>query len=101
MTERCGDVIDTFYSNPAFCEVVKKGVNKGFAVKELCGILGVAREDTVGAGDEGNDIPLLNETGTGCAVANAKPEVKAVADYVTRADNNKGAVAEIIERYIV
>ncbi|MBQ6735654.1 MAG: HAD family phosphatase [Lachnospiraceae bacterium] len=100
MTERCGDVIDTFYSNPAFCEVVCKGVNKGYAVRELCRILNVPPEDTVSAGDEGNDIPMLRAAHTGCAVANATAEVKAAADYVTQADNNAGAVAEIIERYI-
>ena len=101
LMERYGEVIDTFYSNTAFCEVVPKGINKGVAVRELCRMLDVPLEDTVGAGDEMNDIPLLIATGVGCAVFNAKDEVKAAADYVTSADNNAGAVAEMIEKFIL
>ncbi len=39
--------------------------------------------------------------GLGCAVANATDEAKAAADYVCRADNNAGAVAEVIEKFVL
>ena len=39
--------------------------------------------------------------GLGCAVANATDEAKAAAGYVCAADNNAGAVAEVIERFVL
>ena len=53
-------------------------------------------KDTVAAGDEGNDISMIEAAGTGYAVANAREEVKAAADRVTENDHNNGAIAEII-----
>lgn len=98
---RCGGEIDAFYSNPSYVEIVQRGTSKGVAVRQLCKILEIAHEDTVGAGDAMNDIPLLEAVHTACAVKNATDEVKSHADYVTTLDNNEGAVAEIIERFIL
>ena len=39
--------------------------------------------------------------GLGCAVANATDEAKAAANYVCAADNNAGAVAEVIEKFVL
>ena len=55
----------------------------------------------VSAGDEYNDISMIQMAGIGCAVANARPDVKAVADYVTKHDNNHGAIREIIEKFML
>lgn len=48
-------------------------------------------------GDDLMDIPLVRRAGFGVAVANASNELKQVADYVTRKDGGRGAVAEVIE----
>ena len=53
------------------------------------------------AGDENNDISMIKSAGIGCAVANARPEVKAAADYVTERDNNQAAIAEIIKKFMM
>ena len=44
---------------------------------------------------------MIQMAGIGCAVANARPDVKAVADYVTKHDNNHGAIREIIEKFML
>ena len=58
---------------------------------------GVTPEETIFIGDDFTDVPLIKLAGLGCAVANARPEVKAAAHYVTTASGGDGAVREIIE----
>jgi 3-deoxy-D-manno-octulosonate 8-phosphate phosphatase (KDO 8-P phosphatase) len=47
--------------------------------------------------DDLADLPILRRTGLPVAVANAVPEVKAVARYTTRARGGNGAVREFVE----
>jgi 3-deoxy-D-manno-octulosonate 8-phosphate phosphatase (KDO 8-P phosphatase) len=54
-------------------------------------------EQVAFAGDEVIDIPLLKSVGFAAAVANARPEVKDVAHYVSLRKGGDGAVREIIE----
>ena len=56
---------------------------KANGIRELIRHFGVAREDTIVFGDAENDIDMLEFAGTGVAMGNAYPEVKAVADFVT------------------
>ncbi len=51
-------------------------------------------------GDDVNDLPAMKRVGVVCAPANARPEVKAVADLVTTAAGGQGAVREFLERII-
>jgi 3-deoxy-D-manno-octulosonate 8-phosphate phosphatase (KDO 8-P phosphatase) len=48
-------------------------------------------------GDDVLDLPVLKAAGFSVAVANAREEVKAVADYVTVAKGGRGAVREVID----
>jgi 3-deoxy-D-manno-octulosonate 8-phosphate phosphatase (KDO 8-P phosphatase) len=58
---------------------------------------GVTADEAIFIGDDFTDVPLMKLAGLGCAVANARPEVKAAADYVTVAKGGEGAVREVIE----
>lgn len=93
--------IDTFFSCDEYVEIVRKGLNKGNALRKMAEILGVSVENTIAAGDAANDIDMLKAAGIGCAMANATEEVKKSADYITTLNNNRGGVAEIIERFIL
>lgn len=90
---------ECFYSSSVLLDVMPAGVNKGYGVRELCRRLGIDVGESVAAGDEANDIPMLRAAGVGAAMANAAPEVKAAADYITTRDNNHSGVAEIIEKF--
>lgn len=48
-------------------------------------------------GDDLPDLPVLTRVGLAVAPANAAPEVKRVAHYVTRLRGGEGAVREIVE----
>jgi len=48
-------------------------------------------------GDDVTDLPLFARVGLAVAVANAHPEAKKRAHYVTRARGGHGAVREVID----
>lgn len=57
----------------------------------------LADENVCFVGDDLTDLQVLHRAGLAVAVANAVPEVKAVADYVTVKNGGAGAVRELIE----
>jgi 3-deoxy-D-manno-octulosonate 8-phosphate phosphatase (KDO 8-P phosphatase) len=48
-------------------------------------------------GDDFTDVVIMRRVGLAIATANARPEVKRVAHYVTQAAGGEGAVREVIE----
>lgn len=94
------DKISIFYSSSIYLEHVPFGISKGFAIQWLCSYLDIPLENTVAAGDEQNDIPMLQTAKIGAAMANAVPECKACADYITEQDCEHSGLAEIIERFL-
>ena len=95
------DGLDVYYSGNRYLEFNAPGVNKGAGLLDLAARLGVAPEETIAIGDNSNDVSMIAAAGLGCAVANATDEAKAAADYVCQADNNAGAVAEVIEKFVL
>lgn len=70
------------------------------AFDELLGELGLADADVCYAGDDLVDVPVMRRAGYAVAVADARPEVRAVADWVTEAPGGQGAVRELAERVL-
>ena len=93
--------LEAFFSCKEYIEIIPHGLGKGNAIRRLAGILGIPMEDTIAAGDEENDLTMIREAGLGCAMANAVPAVKAVADYITKRDNNQDGIQEIIEAFML
>lgn len=69
-------------------------VDKIHSLAEVIARHGFAREQTAYLGDDWIDIPAMRRVGFPMAVANAQPEVKVCARYVTRAHGGRGAVRE-------
>ncbi|MEE0409315.1 MAG: Cof-type HAD-IIB family hydrolase [Clostridia bacterium] len=90
------DDFDFIRSDLEYYEILPKGTSKGIGLKKLAELMGIDMKKTVAVGDYDNDISMISVAGTGYAVANAKDNVKAVADYVT-ASNNEHAIAKIID----
>ncbi|MBI2381563.1 MAG: 3-deoxy-manno-octulosonate-8-phosphatase KdsC [Gammaproteobacteria bacterium] len=59
--------------------------------------LRVGDEQIAHVGDDLPDLPLIRRVGLGVAVANAYPELKAHAHYVTRRAGGQGAVREVCD----
>ena len=67
------------------------------AYEELLKRARVKSSEVAYVGDDLPDLPVLRRVGLAIAVANAAPEVKVVAHYVTRRRGGEGAVREVIE----
>lgn len=74
--------------------------DKRHALETLCERMDIALADTVGFGDDLIDIPMLDGAGTGVAVANANPQVLAMADEICPSNDEDG-VAQWIERHLL
>lgn len=95
-----GEVSVSFSSN-RYVELNRYGINKGLGLRDLANYLHIDISETIGIGDNLNDKELIEEAGLGCAVANAIEMIKEKADYICESDNNEGAVAEVIEKFIL
>ena len=87
----------TCYSNPNYLEIFMKEAGKGSAVVRLSRYLNIPIENTIAAGDEQNDISMIEEAGLGIAMINAGDIVKKSADVITVYDNNNDGLAEFIK----
>jgi Cof subfamily protein (haloacid dehalogenase superfamily) len=95
-----GDVIDVFFSQDIFLELVPKNVAKSTSLDELLGRIGVKREELIACGDGANDVPMLQYAGLSVAMENAYPEVKRYADFIAPSNDDDG-VAYVIEKFIL
>lgn len=94
------DKVTVTYSWNRYIEFNSIGVNKGISVIELGEMLGIKKEEIIAIGDNFNDLSMLNAAGLSIAVNNAVPPIKEIVDYVCECNNNEGAVAEAIEKFI-
>lgn len=76
----------TFYpwmTRPNAFNVIPQGVSKAYGIKMLLEKLDIPVGDAAAFGDGPNDIEMLSSVGTGVAMGNAVPELKAVANSIT------------------
>jgi 3-deoxy-D-manno-octulosonate 8-phosphate phosphatase (KDO 8-P phosphatase) len=67
------------------------------AFEEILQKVGARPEEAAYVGDDLPDLPLLERVGLAVAVANAVPELKRAAHFVTARSGGEGAVREVIE----
>ena len=82
-------------------DIYEAGVKDKLAVvRQLCEKWDVALENVAYIGDDINDAEVIEAVGLGCCVADAVPEVKRVAKYITNAKGGHGAVREVVNRIL-
>jgi 3-deoxy-D-manno-octulosonate 8-phosphate phosphatase (KDO 8-P phosphatase) len=75
-----------------------EGVRDKVAVlEELCRAVRCTPDKAAAVGDDLVDLPLLTRVGLAAAVADAVPEVRAAAHFVTTVPGGKGAVREVTD----
>lgn len=99
LTERFG-TLSVSTSMPCNIEINDAHANKGEAVASLAAYLGLPMAATMAIGDGLNDRSMIRMAGLGVAMANAYPEILALADEVTASCDEDGA-ALAIERHCV
>lgn len=99
MTARAvaGSLATVTMSGPGTVELQPCGVTKATGLALAARHLGLSSSATIAFGDMPNDIPMFDWAARGVAMANAHPELKAVADEVTLSNEEDG-IAVVLER---
>ncbi|AGT30976.1 haloacid dehalogenase [Geobacillus genomosp. 3] len=80
-------------------EIVPQGVSKLAGLRRLAQHIGVSLRETVVIGDGVDDLPAIEAAGLGVAMGNAPLEVKRVADWVTRTNEQLGVAYMVKEHF--
>lgn len=100
LREKFPDDIHIYRSRPTYLELAPKLVSKATSLKlVLKQRYNIELSEVMAFGDNYNDIDLLQSTGFGIAVGNAREEVKAIAKELTLNSIDDG-VAIAIEKYL-
>ncbi len=80
-----------------FAYVYQGHIEKIPILEEILADSGLAPGQVAYIGDDLTDVVVMRRVGFSIATANARPEVKQVAHYVTEAPGGRGAVREVCE----
>lgn len=97
--EVAGHLTDVIMAGPGVVELLPPGLNKARGLSLAARRLGLRGARTIAFGDMPNDIPMFHWASHGVAMADAHPELLAVADEVT-ASNDDDGVAVVLERLL-
>ncbi len=87
-------------SVPTILEFFNQETSKGLSILRYANELGISQDEIICIGDGMNDISMIEVAGLGVAMDNACDELKEVADYVTKSNNDAG-VAHVINKFIL
>lgn len=79
-------------------EIFPENVSKAFGGKHLCEMLGISERDTVGIGNDYNDIDLLKWTHQSFAVANSPEIIRSM--FTICADNENNPLTDVIQKIV-
>jgi hypothetical protein len=83
-----------------YLEFIPLDADKGHALSELAGNLGLQPSEVAAAGDGWNDLGMLEWAGLGIAMASGRRELQQSADVVVAGPEHDG-LAEYIERHLL
>ncbi|MEU2867692.1 HAD family hydrolase [Streptomyces olivoreticuli] len=92
-----GDLVGVTMAGAGIVELLPLGLSKATGLSLAARRLGMKAADTIAFGDMPNDVPMFAWAAHGVAMANAHPELKAVADEVTDSNEDDG-IATVLER---
>lgn len=95
------DQVEATYSSDRYVEFNLKDVDKGTASLLLGEKLGIKSDEIMAIGDNNNDLKMIKAAGLGISVANGITAVKEMADIVTTRTNNEGAIAEVLNQFVL
>ena len=84
-------------SGEIWLDMMAKGVNKGLAIKEIQEKLGIKHEETMVFGDYLNDLEMMDSAYHSYAMDNAHDDLKKVARFIAKSNDECGVVQAIKE----
>ncbi len=86
-------------SGNIWMEIFHQSVSKGNAVNWLCEFVGISQNETLGIGNDYNDIELLDYTNFSYLAANGPEELK--SDYFAAPTNEEDAFTFAVDRHLI
>lgn len=82
LSRELGDEFLFAPSGTHWIDALQRGVNKATGIEQVMAHHGITRNEVMAFGDSMNDYEIIRFVGTGCAMANGRPALKAVANRV-------------------
>jgi len=89
-----------FVTHDGSAMIVHKNARKEQALKKAAEYFNISLSDVIAFGDDVTDGDMLKTAGVGVAMANAREQVKEIADYITETNDNEG-IAVWIDKYLL
>ncbi|MBC2312871.1 HAD family phosphatase [Listeria welshimeri] len=93
------NALNCVFTADFYFEFTAKNIDKAKALDTVLTPMGIHAENIIAFGDGHNDITMVKYAGTGIAMDNAVPELKAVANSITLS-NNKDGIAHVLNNFI-
>ncbi|WP_294577921.1 HAD family hydrolase [uncultured Thomasclavelia sp.] len=87
-----------YYTSPFCIELVKKTVNKAYAINYICKQLNLSLDHVLAFGDGGNDELLLSQAKIGIAMKNGLRTTCNQARYLSDKTNNQDGVLDCLKK---
>lgn len=81
-------------------EINQFGCDKGDGLTHLAQHLGLSMDEVMACGDAGNDTMMIKAAGVGVVMENGREDLKNIADFVTKTNDEDG-VAYAIEKLVL
>ena len=90
-----GDLFTFAPSGSSYIDAMQPGISKASGIAQLMEHYGIEREEVMAFGDAMNDYEIIRFVGTGCAMANGRPALRAIADRVIGSNEEHAVQAEM------
>ncbi len=90
-----GDLFTFAPSGSSYIDAMQPGISKASGIAQLMEHYGIEREEVMAFGDAMNDYEIIRLVGTGCAMANGRPALRAIADRVIGSNEEHAVQAEM------
>ncbi|MFH9858673.1 HAD family hydrolase [Streptomyces sp. NPDC017202] len=97
--QAAGGFVSVAMAGAGIVELLPLGLSKATGLSLAARRLGLKAADTIAFGDMPNDIPMFAWSARSVAMANAHPDLKAVADELTTSNEEDG-IAVVLERLL-
>lgn len=95
LSRELGDKFVFAPSGEHWIDAIQCGVSKATGIRQVMSYYGCMPSEVMAFGDSMNDYEIIKYVGDGCAMANARPALKAVADRIIGANTAQGVQAEM------
>lgn len=92
--------LDIYRAESIYLEIMPRNIRKSTGLQKLMDHLGIEASEMMACGDAHNDLPMMEMAGLSVAMENAYDNVKAVADFITKSNNEDG-VAYAVKKFVL